>query len=178
MVTPPSDEILMQRVRQGDARAFDALVLRHQGRVANLFHKWGGQYYEIEDLMQETFLRLLHAAPRYKPTARFTTFLHILARHSFLDHLRTKRRKPLAPLAEGTDIEAPADTSDTRLDIAACLDRLPWHCRETLVLRVYSGLDYAEIAEVLDIPLGTVKSRLHEAMTLLREIARDLDMAP
>lgn len=173
---PPAedpDALLMCRVAQGSREAFAELVRRHQNGLLNFFVRMGA-YSDGDDLVQETFLRLYRNRERYRPTARFTTFLYVLARHAWADHGRkTWRRERLESglEAEARIAERPGSTpSAARLDVQAALDRLSPKLKEVLVLNVYQGLRYQEVAEVLDIPLGTVKSRVNLAMQELRKL--------
>jgi RNA polymerase sigma-70 factor (ECF subfamily) len=127
-----------------------------------------------EDLAQETFLRLWNYRTKYKPAAKFTTFLYTLARHAWLDHIRRQNRFRL--FAERYREEIPASTDGglgrlrRTLDIQDALNRLTPKLRETLVLAVHQGLTYDEIASVLRIPVGTVKSRVFNALATLQEL--------
>ena len=132
-----------------------------------------GAYSDAEDLVQETFVRLYRGRVRYRPTARFTTFLYVLARHAWADHGRRAWRRDRLE----TGLEAEAAITDrggdpaaaNRLDVQAALDRLSPKLKEVLVLNVYQGLRYQDIADGLGIPLGTVKSRINLALQELRK---------
>lgn len=132
-----------------------------------------GAYTQAEDLAQETFVRLWNCRKKYEPRARFTTFLYTLARHVWLDALRARRRFSL--FTERYMEEVPTSTDGgiaaarKQMDIHAALESLPPRLREVLVLAVHQGLPYGEIAEILEIPVGTVKSRVFTALNLLKE---------
>jgi len=168
----PDDFALMALVREENESAFRRLMERHQRPVMNFFVRMGASTYS-EDLAQETFIRLWKYRTKYKPVAKFTTFLYMLARHVWLDFLRRKIR--FQQFADRYQEEMPSasdggmDKLRRRLDIQAALDGLTPKLREVLVLAVYQGLAYQEIAEVLSIPLGTVKSRVFNALTLVKE---------
>ena len=170
--TPDPDADLMVRVAAGSRQAFEELVRGHQNGLLNFFHRMGA-YSDAEDLVQETFVRLYRGRERYRPTARFTTFLYVLARHVWADHGRRAWRRDR--LQSGLETEAaiaeqaPVTGPGNRLDVQAALDRLSPKLKEALVLNVYQGLRYQEIADVLDIPLGTVKSRINLALQELRK---------
>lgn len=173
-VQPESDDFaLMARVREGSESAFRQLVERHQRPLLNFFARLGA-FTHGEDLAQETFLRLWNYRRKYKPAAKFTTFLYTLARHAWLDHLRRQNRFRL--FTERYREEMPSSTDGglgrmrKNLDIQEALERLTPKLRETVVLAVHQGLAYDEIAAVLRIPVGTVKSRIYNALSLLKEI--------
>ena len=169
----PDDFALMAAVQQEQRDAFAVLIRRHQSAVVNLFRRLGANH-DAEDLAQDTFLRLYRYRLRYRPTAKFTTFLYTLARHAWADHLRRAwKRERIADRGrvEQADCDAAAqDRARTRLDAQAALDRLPEKLRRVVVLSLYQGLRYEDIAAVLRVPVGTVKSRMFLAMGRLKEL--------
>ncbi len=173
-LTEMDDAALMLRARDDDREAFAVLVKRHQKMLLNFFARSGVQY-DYEDLAQQTFLRLYRYRDRYVVTAKFTTFLFLLARQVWIDELR--RRKRHERLAEGLAAEphpehvAPvaADAGASGgMDLGPALASLPEGLRQVVELGVYQDLPYAEIAEILKIPVGTVKSRMFNALAKLR----------
>ena len=161
----------MAKVAAGDLTAFEHIVARHQKSLLNFFARMGAQS-ECEDLVQNTFVRLYQFRDRYQPTAKFTTFLHVLAYRVWADMGRkAQRREKLAVelrvVAE--TVETAADEPAPGIDVEAALDTLSPKLRDVVVLHFYQGLPYQEIADVLQIPLGTVKSRLHLAINALRD---------
>ena len=163
----------MQQVAAGSETAFVALIRRHQGALLNFFVRMGARA-EGDDLVQETFLRLFRYRSRYRPTARFTTFLYVLARNTWADMGRkAMRRERLAHrLQVQVEIDSqiqPAPPPANHLDVQAALSRLSPKLREVIVLNVFQGMRYQEVADVLNIPLGTVKSRINMALHALRE---------
>lgn len=169
----PSDYELMDRTRAGDQTAFAALIRRHQGPLLNFFRRLGAGS-DAEDLAQEVLLRLYRYRERYVRSAKFTTFLYTLARHTWADHWRkTKRRERIEERAE-EELPRADDVAAARvsaaLDAQHALEQLPEKLRIVLVMSLYQGLKYSEIAEALDIPEGTVKSRVFLALRRLREI--------
>lgn len=170
------DTDLMLRVRgENDDDAFAVLVCRHQKSLLNFFARSGVQY-DSEDLVQQTFLRLYRYRARYVATAKFTTFLFLLARQVWIDELRRRRRRerladslaaePHPEFAEPTDASA-GEGGD--LDLARALETLPAGLRRVVELGVYQELAYTDIAEILGIPVGTVKSRMFNALARLRD---------
>jgi len=166
-----SDAELMAQTRRGRHDAFAVLIRRYQRSLVNFFRRMGALHHEAEDLVQETFVRVYSHRKRYAPTGKFSSFLYVVARHAWADMLRRASRRPEAK--GRTDAEASVgggtDRSDARMDVQAALERLSEKLRVVVVLSVYQGLRYREIAEVLDIPLGTVKSRMHLALRQMEE---------
>ncbi len=176
-VQPETDDFaLMAQVRDGHEEAFRRLVERHQRPLLNFFARLGASTHG-EDLAQETFVRLWNYRKQYKPAAKFTTFLYTLARHAWLDFVRRQARFKL--FADRYREEIPSSTDGglgrlrRQLDIQAALDRLSPKLREVLVLSVHQGLAYDEIAAILRIPVGTVKSRIFNALSTLQEMFRE-----
>jgi RNA polymerase sigma-70 factor (ECF subfamily) len=171
------DADLMLRVRsQDDEAAFALLVSRHQKSLLNFFIRSGVQY-DSEDLVQQTFLRLYRYRQRYVASAKFTTFLFLLARQVWIDELRRRqRRQRLAeslaaePYEEFAAPAAPSAGVEGDLDLARALATLSEGLRQVIELAVYQDLPYAEVAEILKIPVGTVKSRMFNALAKLREM--------
>ncbi len=174
-LTEMDDTALMLRVRGSDDRdAFAVLVTRHQKMLLNFFARSGVQY-DCEDLVQQTFLRLYRYRNRYVATAKFTTFLFLLARQVWIDELR--RRKRRERLAEGLSAEPHPEFAESAaveagaaggMDLERALAMLPESLRQVVELGVYQDLPYAEVAEILKIPVGTVKSRMFNALAKLR----------
>ncbi len=168
-----ADAALMMAVGGGSEPAFVELVRRHQNPLLNFFARMGASS-DREDLVQETFVRLFRYRLRYQPSARFTTFLYVLARHVWAD--RGRKIVRLERLSSQFEAEmeiasqrARPDTSE-RIDVDAALACLSPKLREVIVLNIYQGMRYQEVADVLAIPLGTVKSRINLALNALREI--------
>jgi RNA polymerase sigma-70 factor (ECF subfamily) len=169
------DAQFMARAATGDDGAFEQLVKRHQKNLLNYFVRMGA-YAECEDLVQNTFVRLYQFRHRYQATAKFTTFLYTLAYRVWADLGRKNQRREklsahLRVVAEST--ETNADERCPHIDVEAALDQLSHKLRDVVVLHFYQGLPYQEIADVLRIPLGTVKSRMNLAIQALREQFHD-----
>jgi len=171
-----ADAADMARVQQGDESAFSEIVRRHQTALVNFFRRLGA-YTDAEDLAQETFLRVFRYRDRYRPTARFETFLYTVARHVWCDRLRKVRRVETGMTAlerrEEERQDEHRENRDARLEaIRQAVDELPDSLRMTVVLIVYEEFDYETTARILGIPVGTVKSRFHEAMHRLKRKLR------
>ena len=166
----------MLEVANGSETAFTTLVQRHQNPLLNFFARMGASS-DCEDLVQETFVRLFNYRRQYRPAARFTTFLYHLARNVWAD----RGRKIIRLERLATEFQTEAEIASQRrteepgnaVDIEAALDRLSPKLREVIVLNIYQGLRYQEVAEVLKIPLGTVKSRISLAIAALKEILHE-----
>jgi len=165
------DVALMRRLARGDRAAFAELVARHHAPLYRLFRRLGLDAHAAEDCVQDTFLRVLSAAPSYRPTAPFRGFLRRLARNALVDW--TRRRKDAAVTLrdphDPTLTEREAQATESPLDVRAAVSRLSLKLRDVVQLSVYEGLSHAEVAQRLEIPEGTVKSRLHHALRRLRE---------
>ncbi|MFZ4394695.1 MAG: RNA polymerase sigma factor [Kiritimatiellia bacterium] len=169
----PDDRILMQRACQGDREAFTELVRRHQRPLMNFFRRCGVQT-DAEDLVQQTFIRLYRYRDRYQPSAKLTTFLYLLARQVWIDELR--RRQRTERLRKGLEAEPQLEfvaggkgPERGKMDIEAALAALPEGMRMVVVMSIYQNMVYEDIALALQIPVGTVKSRMFNALRLLRQ---------
>ena len=160
----PSDAELVQAFRRGDASAFETLYRRHRDWVVRLAYRFCGNHEDALDVLQETFHYVLRKRSRLKLTARFTTFLYPAVKHLALDRVRHRKRQ--TPLPDDVD---PVGMEGLPTDVREMFHDLNGTQREILTLRFADGFDLKEIAHVLRIPLGTVKSRLHHALNALRK---------
>ena len=173
----PSDEHLMQRVQRGDLGALGTLYARHHRRVHALCYRLTGDVTAADDLMQDSFLRVMRYGRGFKAEARFGTWLHRLVRNVCFDHMSAakrerERQRHLALHRDGPDLS----DDDERLDLVReALYRLPPEKREVLVLSRYGNLKYKEIAEICQVTVDTVKMRAHRAMRDLRRIFEELE---
>jgi len=165
------------RAQRGEVAAFSELVARHQDRIYRFLVRLTRSPDDARDLTQETFIHAWEALERWRPEARFTTWLFQIARNQALDLLRRNRRTEFVALEDDdASLPCPAPTPEAALEtrqrfhgMERALARLPTEHREILLLREIEALPYEEIAAVLDISLGTVKSRLARARTGLLE---------
>jgi RNA polymerase sigma-70 factor (ECF subfamily) len=175
-MTDSDDAALMALVRDDHREAFTVLVRRHQKTVLNFFTRYGVQVCDAEDLAQQTFLRLYRYRARYKPSAKLTTFLFLLARQVWIDELRRRQRaaRMVQALANEPQPEYrpwPVDkTPHADANLSGALAKLPEGLRLVVELGVYQELPYAEVARALRIPVGTVKSRMFHALRALRRM--------
>lgn len=134
-----------------------------------------GNDHDAADATQEALLAIVRGLPRFDGRSAFATWVYRVATNACLDELRRRKRRP-TPVDDDVDVETrqPVDALDTtiaaRVDIDAALRRLPDDFRAAVVLRDLSGLDYAEIAEVLEVPTGTVKSRIARGRAMLADL--------
>ena len=172
--TESLDELTLRRAQRGDERAWRDLIGRYQQPVHALVWRMmaGRARHRVEDLTQETFVRVLKALPSFDPTgaATLSTWILTIATRLVLNELRRPESASLEREPVGRD-HADADAERRRLAaaIAGGMAKLPDAQRAVLVLREYHELDYGEIAEALELDVGTVKSRLSRARAVMRE---------
>ena len=158
-----------------NGEALLAAARKFEKNLLNFFWRQGVSYSEGEDLVQETYLRLWKYRARYVPTAKLSTFLFILARQVRLDALRRQARRENRE--EGWGKEQPTvdlpKTAGAREDVRWAVAQLTEPLRDVIELGVFQDLPYAEVAEILGIPVGTVKSRMSNALKRLKEIFDD-----
>ena len=154
----------------GDEAALDTLLRRHHDRVYALCRRMAGNDADGADATQEALIAIVRGLPKFDGRSRFTTWLHRVAVNACLDELRRRQRRPLPipddAMANAASSDATAAVAD-RVDIDAALVRLPLEYRVAVVLRDLCTLDYAEIAEILHVPVGTVRSRIARGRTAL-----------
>jgi RNA polymerase sigma-70 factor (ECF subfamily) len=162
------DTDLISRVRRGDVEAFNLLVSRWEKRVFNYLLRLTGRPEDAMDLSQEAFLKAYQNIRKLDDPARFGPWLYRIAHNEA--HSLFRRRRPETALedvpAERT--RAPGFSLDVALAVTAALDRLNPEQREAVVLKVYEGFKFEEMAEVRECPVSTVKSRLYTALDLLK----------
>ena len=175
------DAALMAEVARGDTVAFERLVERHQALVIGTVGRMLGSNSDVEDVAQQVFVRVWKSAPRYRPTAKFTTWLLTITRNLVFNEVRRRKRHPADTLDVHEGEEALALTDPARhvpdeellqaelqSAIESAIGRLPEKQRMAVVLRRYEGKSYEEIGEVLDLTVAAVKSLLFRARTELR----------
>jgi RNA polymerase sigma-70 factor (ECF subfamily) len=165
---------LITAARQGDLHAFDELVRRHREAVITVVYRLCGDVHLAEDAAQEAFIRAWQHLDSYQPRSPFRNWVYRIAINAALDALRAVRQEP-----EPVDVDATASADDRPEALVERAEQaegvrqavlsLPPASRAVLVLREYEGLSYREIADTLDIPVGTVMSRLSYARGRLRQ---------
>jgi len=181
---PPPDDELVQLARVGDEAAFAALVGRHRRGVHVLARRFLEDEADAEDAAQETFARAFARLHTYRPAGRFGSWLLAICAHRCLDELRARRRRvatvALGPQPDGAwFISAEAGPEEravrrtVRAEVRGWLAALPTDYRAVLALRYERGYSYKEIAAALDLPLATVRMRLHRAHRAAHARARE-----
>jgi RNA polymerase sigma-70 factor (ECF subfamily) len=160
---PRSDAELARALRDGDATAFDAFYDRYHEWVASLAFRFTKHRDDALDVLQETFAYLHRKRRDFELRSQMKTFLYPVVKHLSLSRAQAARRQ--SPLDPRLDPPAPPAASD---DVASLLQGLSELQQEVVLLRFVDGLDLQAIADALDVPLGTVKSRLHSALEILR----------
>ncbi|MBI2887270.1 MAG: sigma-70 family RNA polymerase sigma factor [Chloroflexi bacterium] len=171
------ESILIEEAKQ-DSRAFGELVLRYQDRLFNFLYRMTGNREDAQDLAQEVFLRVYKALHRFRPDAPFRPWLYKIAMNLAINH--AKGRRPTALLEEDVPSHGPlaspegtAEQRETQQAIRQAILELPEVYRAVILLRHVDELSYEEMAQVLEVPLGTAKVRLHRARSLLQEKLRE-----
>ena len=182
------EEQLIRRAQQGDNGAFEELLLLHQKKVYNLCLRMSANPDDALDLSQEAFLRAWRSLGQYQFEASFSTWLFRLTSNICIDFLRRKKRRQEASLTEsyddsdeGAELSVPdaqpgpeqqAMTNETKIELARAMEQLSPEHREILQLRVIEDLQYEQIADILGVRVGTVKSRLARARLSFRKILK------
>jgi RNA polymerase sigma-70 factor, ECF subfamily len=183
----PSDAELMERFGAGDDEAFRLLVERHERALLGFFWRRSFDRAVAEDCTQEVFLRLVRHRGRWRPDAKFTTYMYRIAENHWIDRYRSMKSAPPSVSLDRTARDedgwsaADLDGGAVRPEKAAgdhelaekirrAIGQLPEGQRAVFSLAEVEGMDQASIADVLGIPLGTVKSRMHTAVARLRQI--------
>lgn len=165
-----TDEGLVCELAQGNEAALAELLCRYERALAQFIDRHTAGR-DVEDLYQETWLRVVRHARRFQPGKRFSTWLFQIAVNLCRDWHR--RRKPdSVPVAVDAIGAATMERVEAGLDAARLLLRLPEAQREVVILRYYHDLSEERVAEILECPKGTVKSRMHEALTRLAALVR------
>ena len=188
-----SDEQLMVRYQNGDAKAFEQLLSRHYRPVFNFLLRYTGNSATAEELLQDVFSRVIRGAKAYKRQARFTTWLYTIARNITIDHSRKQKFRrhqsldqPIGGDEDGARLidrvadEDPRGMADRRLEdgkfkeaLSVALSQMNEDQRMVFVLREFQHLSFKEIAGVVGASENTIKSRMRYALEFLREALRD-----
>ncbi len=173
-----ADLELVERVKRGDKKAFDLLVLKYQQKVANLISRYIKDSSEVHDVTQEAFIKAYRALPKFRGDSAFYTWLYRIAINTAKNHLAAKGRRPPADDVEAMTAEQmdaggklrEVDTPERLLlkdeiarTIRQAVEELPEDLRTAITLRELEGLSYDEIAKAMECPIGTVRSRIFRA---------------
>jgi RNA polymerase sigma-70 factor, ECF subfamily len=176
-----SDEELVARSKSGDAESFNQLVRRWERPIFVLAFRTLGREEDARDVTQETFLRAFRALPGFKGDAKFSSWLYRIALNLCRDWMRRDRRAPMVAIPEGVElhelaankeevvsVEDLAARAELTTAVKAAMDLLPVEQRTAIILKEYHGLTFQEIADVMNCPLSTAKTRLYQGLMLLR----------
>jgi len=180
------EEILIQKASKGDSGAFETLVVTYEKGVYNLAFRLVGDREDAMDIVQEVFLKAYQALPRFRGDSRFSTWIYRVCVNASLDHLRKKQKQASysldEPLAlkessvtrevadENENVEDSVEVKFLSSDVLATLNSLDPAHRAIIVLSDVQGYSYQEIADILGLSMGTVKSRLHRARNMVRKL--------
>ncbi|MDD3270064.1 MAG: sigma-70 family RNA polymerase sigma factor [Syntrophomonadaceae bacterium] len=191
-----NEELLVKKSLQGDLEAFEELVLKYQNKVYSLSYRYMGNEEDAYDSAQEAFLKVFRSLRSFKGNSSFGTWIFRVTSNVCLDELRRKKRKPIPlsldePLAtwNGNEVEKeiadPKPTVDILYEekersqyIQHLLDQLKPEFKAVIILRDIQGLNYEEIAEILNCSLGTVKSRISRARNEMRRMWLERELLP
>jgi len=185
-----SDKLLVARVQKGDKRAFDLLVMKYQYKVHAIVSRYIKDFDEVNDVVQEAFIKAYRALAKFRGESAFYTWLYRIAVNTAKNYLVAKNRRPPASdvdaeeadFYEGSerlrDIDSPENLlyrDELEVAVDQAIKNLPEDLRTAVTLREFEGLSYEEIAEVMDCPVGTVRSRIFRAREAIDEKIRLLE---
>lgn len=185
-----TDKQLVARVQKGDKRAFDMLVLKYQYKVHAIVSRYIKDFDEVNDVVQEAFIKAYRALAKFRGDSQFYTWLYRIAVNTAKNYLVARNRRPPASdvdaaeadYYEGSDRLRDIDSPENLLyrdELEAVVDHairdLPEDLRTAVTLREFEGLSYEEIAEVMDCPVGTVRSRIFRAREAIDEKVKVLE---
>jgi RNA polymerase sigma-70 factor (ECF subfamily) len=177
-VEKDTDSQLVKRVQKGDKRAFDLLVVKYQHKILGLISRYIKDRNEVEDVAQEAFIKAYRALPRFRGDSAFYTWLYRIAINTAKNYLVAQNRRPPGSdidvadaeyIGAGTvlqDIETPENNlfrDELKRTVEFAIKALPEDLKTAVTLREYDGLSYEEIADIMDCPVGTVRSRIFRA---------------
>jgi len=189
MGTKSSDQLLVERVQQGDRSAFDILVAKYQHKVAKLVMRYVRDQAEALDVTQEAFLKAYRALPGFRGDSAFYTWLYRIAINTAKNYLVAARRRPLdydldlqnpdqyemhGRLSDGDTPEGTLLSEEIRETVNQAIEALPVDLRTAIMLRELEGMSYEEIAAAMECPVGTVRSRIFRAREAIDKRLRPL----
>ncbi len=184
-----TDQELVKRVQKGDQAAFDMLFARYQVRILNLIGRYVRDADEVRDVAQEAFIKAYRAIPRFRGDSQFYTWLYRIAINTAKNHLVSRSRRPPSSdvdiedadyrddadmLRDSEDPESALARDQLQSTIHDALTQLPDDLRSALTLREFDGLSYEQIADILECPVGTVRSRIFRAREFVDQRIRPL----
>ena len=186
---PASDQQLVSRVQKGDRRAFDLLVVKYQHRILALVGRFIADHAEAQDVTQEAFIKAYRALPSFRGDSQFYTWMYRIAVNTAKNHLISRGRKTptqdidlddaafFADEANMKDVDTPdglLQRDQLREVVFAAIEELPEELRRAVTLRELEGMSYEEIAEAMNCPIGTVRSRIFRAREAIEKKMRPL----
>jgi RNA polymerase sigma-70 factor (ECF subfamily) len=184
-----TDKELVKRVQKGDLAAFDMLFSRYQVKILNLISRYVRDSEEVQDVAQEAFIKAYRALPRFRGDSAFYTWLYRIAINTAKNHLVARSRRPPSSdvdvedadyrddadmLRESEDPESALKRDQLKAVIDQAITELPDDLRSALTLREFDGLSYEQIAQILECPVGTVRSRIFRAREFVEQRMRPL----
>lgn len=175
-----TDQELVRLFTQGDPAAFEELVRRHEQRIYNLSLRMLGRPEDARDATQETFMAALRKLPTFRGDSALSTWLHRVAVNSCYDILRRRKRRAEESMPEepGPAPGDVAESSSEAVDVQRALSEVPEEFRAVLILHDVQDLPYEEIADIIGVPVGTVKSRLHRGRVGLARLLEGTEKPP
>jgi len=184
-----TDKELVKRVQKGDHAAFDLLFARYQSKIINLISRYVRDSEEVRDVAQEAFIKAYRALPRFRGDSAFYTWLYRIAINTAKNHLVSRSRRPPTSdvdvddadyrddaemLRTGEDPEGALSRDELQAAIEQALVDLPEDLRSALTLREFDGLSYEQIAQIMECPVGTVRSRIFRAREFVDQRMRPI----
>jgi RNA polymerase sigma-70 factor, ECF subfamily len=184
-----ADQLLVERVQQGDKRAFDLLVLKYQHKIISVVHRYMRDPADVNDVVQEAFIKAYRALPNFRGESAFYTWMYRIAINTAKNDLISKGRRPPSSDVDVEDAEYyggnenlhDVDTPENNLfrdelqtAVQNVIQSLPDDLRTAVTLREMDGLSYEEIAEIMECPVGTVRSRIFRAREAIDKIVKPM----
>ncbi len=191
MTAEVTDKQLVARVKKGDSRAFDMLVMKYQHRIMGLISRYVHDADEVQDVAQEAFIKAYRALPRFRGDSAFYTWMYRIAINTAKNHLVSRSRRPPGTDVELEDaeyyegggalreLENPENAlfgDELKGVVESAIGNLPDDLRTAVTLREFDGLSYEDIADIMDCPVGTVRSRIFRAREAIdKQVREQLD---
>jgi len=187
-----TDAELVQECKRGNMSAFEKILDKYEGKIYNMAYRMLGDVQDAEDAAQEAFMKAYASLDGFRGESSFSTWLYRIAKNVCLDEIRRRQRKPVYHLDEPVktptgemqrqlpdDAPSPDEVVveyEKRTAVEEALKKLTPHHRTAIILRDIQGLSYNEMADILDVKLGTVKSRLYRARSSMRDVLREMEL--